>query len=327
MDSVIWIEIVSRHGAVLARHRVSAPEIRIGRGYANDVVIDDPYVAVEHVRIFRDANGALIAEDIGSVNGIFSDRDRAKVEHIALDGDSIIRIGQTHLRARDASYAVARERPLTRPARIWPVILALAAVIFCVEGVSLWLGETGTAKLSRYLSPLLGLAAGVLSWAAAWAILCRIFSGKARFERNLLVALLGLLALTLYGDFAESVGFALSWYPIASYDYVAFYGIAAAVCFWHLREIGPSRLKTKAGVVGTLAAIAIGAQTLTQTEARDNVPQNYARHLMPPAFRLAPARSATAFFADVERLKGRLDRDRAGPASASSDGDASDVDD
>ena len=327
MDPVIWIEILSRQRAVVARHRVSGPEIRIGRGYANDVVIDDPYVAVEHVRIRRDEKGALIAEDIGTANGMFSDHGNGRVERVALDGDRIIRIGQTYLRARDASYAVARERPLKRQIGTWPVALALAAAILGMEAVSLWLGETNAPKLSRYLPPLLGLAAGVLSWAAAWAILCRIFSGQARFERNLVVALVGLLILKLYSDFAESVGFALSWYSIARYDYVASYSVVAAICFWHLREVGPSRLKLKAGAVAALAAITIAAQTLPQMEARDYAAPNYARHLMPPAFRLAPLRSESVFFADVERLKNRLDRDRAEPASASSDGAPSDSDD
>ncbi|HEX7966862.1 MAG TPA: FHA domain-containing protein [Stellaceae bacterium] len=327
MDPVIWIEILSRHRAVVARYRVSGPEIRIGRGYGNDVVIDDPYLAVEHVRIRRDESGALVAEDIGTANGMFSDRSTGKIERVVLDGDRIIRIGQTYLRARDASYAVVRERPLKRQIGTWPVALALAAAILGMEALSLWLGETNSPKLSRYLPPLLGLAAGVLSWSAAWAILCRIFSGQARFERNLLVALVGLLVLTLYSDFAESVGFALSWYPIASYDYVASYSIVAAICFWHLRVIGPSRLKIKAGVVAALAVITIAAQTLPQIEARDYAPQNYARHLMPPALRLAPLRSESGFFADVERLKSRLDRDRAKPASASGDSAPSDSED
>ncbi len=327
MDPVIWIEILSRHRAVLARHRVAASEIRIGRGYGNDVVIDDPYVAAEHVRIRRDGDGTLIAEDIGTVNGMFSDRDKSRVDRIALDGDRIIRIGETYLRARDARHAVMRERPLKRRLGTWPVTLALAAVLLGMEALSLWFGETGAAKLSRYLPPLLGLATGVLIWAAAWAILCRIFSGQARFERNVLAALVGLLGFTVYSDFASSVGFALSWYPIATYDYIASYSIIAATCFWHLREIGPTRLKAKASAVGALAAIAIAAQTLTQTEARDYTPQNYARYLMPPAFRLAPLRSESAFFADVERLKGRLDRDRTEPLSASGDRFISDIGD
>ncbi len=42
---MIWIEILGRHREVVARYRGDGAEVRIGRGYDNDVVIDDPYVA------------------------------------------------------------------------------------------------------------------------------------------------------------------------------------------------------------------------------------------------------------------------------------------
>ena len=49
MGEVIWVEVLSRHHDVVARHRCVGPEVHIGRGYDNDVVIDDPYVAARHV--------------------------------------------------------------------------------------------------------------------------------------------------------------------------------------------------------------------------------------------------------------------------------------
>jgi len=55
-------------------HAIAAmsEEITIGRGYDNDVLIDDPYVASRHLRIVRDASGALMAIDPGSASGLFA---------------------------------------------------------------------------------------------------------------------------------------------------------------------------------------------------------------------------------------------------------------
>lgn len=318
MEQVIWIEILSRHGGLLARHRFAGPEVRIGRGYANDLVLDDPAVAAQHVRVFRDESGALVAEDIGSANGMFVDRRPDKVERVALDGERIIRIGHSYLRVRDASHPVARERPLAPQYRFWPAALGGGAALLAFKALLLWIGETGDPKVSSYIFSLLGIAASVAAWAAAWSVLGRVFSGRARFERHLAVALAGALALSLYQFFADTAAFTLAWYRVASDAYVATYTIAGAVCFGHLRVIGPSRLAIKASVVALLALIAVAAQMLAQSEARAEAGrQDFARNFLPPALRLKPLVSENAFFADVERLMGDLDRDslHGGPAA------------
>jgi len=58
---MIWVEILSRHRDITARVRTASPEVRIGRGYDNDVIVDDPYVAARHLRVFRDEAGQLVA--------------------------------------------------------------------------------------------------------------------------------------------------------------------------------------------------------------------------------------------------------------------------
>ena len=71
-----------------ARFRIAGPEARIGRGYDNDVIVDDPYVAAQHLRVFRDEAGQLIAEDMGSVNGTFLDGGKSRQARIVVDGSS-----------------------------------------------------------------------------------------------------------------------------------------------------------------------------------------------------------------------------------------------
>jgi len=44
-SSPLWIEIVTRHGHLLQRHRFERDEVRIGRGYDNDLILDDPLIA------------------------------------------------------------------------------------------------------------------------------------------------------------------------------------------------------------------------------------------------------------------------------------------
>jgi hypothetical protein len=318
MDEMIWVEILTRHREVAARYRFAGPEIRIGRGYTNDVVLDDPYVALEHLRVRRGDDQALVAEDIGTLNGMQVDRKGNRAERIVLTGDQVIRIGHTDLRIRETDYVLPRELALTRPTRIIPIIVALSVLLLTIEALSLWLRQVTEPQLSYYLPGLLALPAYAVSWAGVWAILCRIFSGQARFERQLLIALSGLLVLTLYRQISDFAPFAISWYAPTKYGFVVSYVLLAAVCFWHLREIGPSRLRAKGGIVAGLAVVAIATQWLIESEARLNYgQQSTARHLLPTAFRLKPLRDEQAFFGDVEKLKGQLDQDRKKQATAS----------
>jgi hypothetical protein len=311
LGEVIWVEVLSRHHDVVARHRCVGPEVLIGRGYDNDVVIDDPYVAHLHVRIVREDDGTLVALDPGSANGLFAGHGTKRLHRIVLDGDHPIRIGHTYLRIREANHAVAQERLTTPPGRAWPVVLGLGVGLLALEGILLWLGETAEPKPSRYVLPLLGLTMAVLVWTTLWAILSRIFSGQARFERHLLIALTALVAYSFYNELVDYGAFALTWRVLAVYEYIGSWVFFAALCFLHLRAIGVSRLRLKAGIVAALAVVGISTQTLAQWEARSAADgYNYVRHLKPPALRLVSPQSESAFFADVQKLKSPLDRAR-----------------
>ncbi len=308
---MIWIEILSRHRDVAARHRCEGAEVHIGRAYDNDVIVDDPYVAARHLRVFRDADGTLVAEDLGSANGLFFDDDERRQPRVVIDGDRPLRIGRTHLRIRETDHAIAAERLSAPSTRTWPRAVGLASIVLVVELVSLWLGETSEPQLYRYLLPALILAVLTLAWTTLWAILARIFAGQARFERHLVIALSMLLAFSVYETIADVGAFSLSWRVLADYAYVGAWAMFAGLCFMHLREIGSARLKQKAGVVVGLAVAAIAAQTLAQSEMRTWMSrQSYLRDLKPPILRIAPAQDEAAFFADALRLKVKLDRAR-----------------
>ena len=311
---MIWIEILSRHREVAARFRIAGEEAHIGRGYDNDVIVDDPYVAARHVRVFRDEAGRLVAEDAGSANGIFLDRGNGRLLRIFIDAEHPIRIGHTYVRIRDTSHAVPAERLAGARTQTWPIALAagLGVLALGIEALFIWLAQTAEPRASTYLTPLLVVGAVVLAWVSVWAVLSRIFSGRARFVQNLLIGLSGILVISLYREFAQLSAFALAWPAATNYEYAVQWSILAAVCFFHLRETGRSRLVLKGAFVVTLFALAITAQTVLRSEALSDSgrPSTFSR-LMPPVLRLAPVRDESAFFAEIDGLKTMIDKDRA----------------
>ncbi|KJC35877.1 hypothetical protein UP09_32410 [Bradyrhizobium sp. LTSP885] len=318
---MIWIEVLSRHRELATRVRVTASEARIGRGYDNDVIVDDPYVAPNHLRIFRDDAGQLIAEDLGSVNGIFLDGSDKRSARVVVDGEHPIRIGQTLLRVRSADHAVAPERIAPPEARLVPGVLvaALGITVLGLYALTVWLAQTAEVRASDYLTPLLWIIVAVILWAGLWALLSRVFSGRSHFMRNLLIALGGTLALAAYNEIARVLAFSFTAPSATAYQYAAAWTIVAVICFLHLRQIGHTRLWLKGVIVATVLATAIAAQTLQRSEAFSIVGRQGTVHvLLPPSFRAVPVREEAAFFRAVGDLKDKIDADRkdAKPAEA-----------
>lgn len=311
---MIWIEILSKHREVAGRFRVDATEISIGRGYDNHVILDDPYVAARHVRIFRDADGRLVAEDLGSANGLYLDRSRSRKPQLVLDGVQPIRIGQTLLRIRDAAHAVEPERLVGSERSALPVVAAigLGAALLAINAITVWFAQTSEAHLSDYLVPSLTMVGVVAAWVGIWALLARLFSGRSQVLRHLLIAEAGLTAFCIYSEFAQIAAFALTWAAVFTYGYVVSLTVIAATCFLHLRAVGRTHLVAKGIVVGVLLVVAIAVQTLQRSEAFANSGRPNVSHvLMPPSLRLVPLRQEQVFFDSVAALKAKLDADRA----------------
>ena len=313
---MIWIEVLSRHHDVLSRHRCD-DDARIGRAYDNDVVLDDPYVAPHHVRLARDADGALYAEDLGTVNGISTGPRARRQSRVPLDGREVLHVGRTLLRVRSPEFAVPPERVTGPAARTWPAIGALAVVVVALAALTIWLNETRETQPSRYLLPILGVVTVVLVWTTGWAVLSRIFTGVAHFERHLLIALGGLLAFFAFDELTDYGAFAFSSRVLADDAYIGNWLLFAALCFVHLRAMGPRRLAAKGGVVAAVALAAIAAQSVSHLDQSSTAgEQSYLQGLKPPIFRVKRPQPLDQFFGETDRLKGALDRTRLEPPGA-----------
>jgi hypothetical protein len=311
---MIWVEVLSRHREVAARFRVNSPELSIGRGYDNDVIIDDPYVAARHVRVFRDDGGRLVAEDLGSANGMYLDGSKSRSARIVMDGMQPIRIGHTFLRIRELGHAVESERlaGYERSARPILVAVALGLVLLGINALKIWFGQTTEWHLSDYLIPTLVVVGTAAIWVGLWALMSRLFSTRSQFLRHLLIAEAGLFAFWLYNELAQFSAFAMASPAASSYEYIASWLVLATMCFLHLREVGRTHLLAKGVIVALLLVIAVAVQSLQRSEAFANSGrQTMSQILMPPGLRMVPLRDEAAFLGDIAQMKLKLDDDRA----------------
>jgi uncharacterized membrane protein SirB2 len=310
---MIWVEILSRHREVASRVRIAGEAVTIGRGYDNDVIIDDPYVAARHLRVSRDEAGQLVVEDLGSANGTYLDGNKNRITRLAVDGGKPLRIGQTWLRLRTGDYAVEPERTVLaeRGALSTVTVAAMTVIVLGFIALRVWLAQTGEPRLSNYMTPLLTMAGIVLVWVGIWALLSRLLAGRSQFLRNLMIALVAVLASLVYNELAKYAAFGLTWPELIDYEYAATWLILAAICFLHLRAISPRGTWLKGAIVAALLVLAIGVQTLQRSEAFSDIGrQNTTRLLLPPEFRTVPLHTPDQFFTNVTDLKAEIDTDR-----------------
>lgn len=322
---MMWIEVLSRHGDVAARERIASDEARVGRAFDNDVIVDDPYVAPHHLRIFRAEDGELVAEDLGTLNGLYPEHGARRVTRLTVAKAPGIRIGRTILRVHDSAHPVDPERLLTPPRAHARWAIGLGGALILLMLLFQWLSNTGETSASLAVLPLLGMATALAIWAALWSMQSRLFFGQARFALHLRIALCAGLGLVAWDQLTETTSFALASRVVAEYGSLAIWGIVAATCYAHLRAIGTRHMNFAMGLVVALVASGGLLQYLGRSESQKLVGQRATLgDLRPPAFRLVPLASADEFFRDAEATKRRVDLLRTKEPSGPPEGEASD---
>ena len=328
MAAVMWIEVLSRNGEVAARERIESQEASIGRAFDNDVVIDDPHVAPHHLRIFRGEDGELVAEDLGTLNGLYPEHGAARVPRLPLAKEPGIRIGRTTLRVHDAAHPVPAEKLLTPPRAHARWAAGLGVTLFVMLLATSWLNLTTEPSANHILLPLLGLVTAIALWTSLWAVLSRVFFGQARFALQLRIAVTACIALVLWDQLTESLSYSLAWRDIVEYGGLGAWAVLAAACWGHLHAIGPKHMRAALGLVVALIGAGALLQYVGKSEARKLMGQRATLgDLRPPAFRMLPLASADDFFKKAEGAKQKVDLARVKdplPGGILSESDSSD---
>ena len=311
MSAPFFVEVLSRNDEVRHRHQVNALPIRIGRAYDNDFIVDDPHVAPHHALIYLTAEDGLAMRDLGTHNGIICKGVRQR--EMPIDGNTVFRLGQTHLRVRSADFPVSAEIPdkTIYGWEGWPPALAGLVLIALVTTFSTWLDDTEKFKALRYLTGIAGMLAVGMVWCGIWAFANRLFGGQARLGRHLFIAGCGLVTLTMWGIVSAIAAYAFSLEVFTRYGNHVEIAIAAAMIFFHLSTINahrPRRFFITVIIVGVLGS---GLTLVQNYQHQDRLADElYMHYLLPPSIRHSADESVTQFLDDAAKLRPKADEAR-----------------
>jgi len=307
------VETLARNGEVLHRHRVAALPIRMGRAYDNDFIVDDDYAAAHHALVEAGEDGKLRLRDLGSRNGIVH-RGRRVKDVLAIDGETVVRMGHTTLRIRGAAHQVAPEL-VDRTMHGWEGMLpGGAGIVLAVLAALLVAWLTDASNDPERYAQFPAAAAGVgLVWSGLWAFGNRLFGRRARLGRHLFIygsALAALVGVRLLASVA-AYAWSLEW--LTGYaSHAAVVTIAVAVYF-HLATVTPQyrrRLRLACALLAILASsLILGGNMQRHGRTADEL---YMPVLLPPELRASPDLPVADYMNQVGAMKQEIDAERAG---------------
>ena len=209
MASQIVVEILDGRGRVHARTRLHEFPATIGRAYTSDIIIDDPYVDAEHLRLSRVDSGPVTIEDAGSVNGTFEAGSKARVTRVEVKPGLELKIGHSHLRFQDPTHPLPPtlvERSDLSYDRLGQRQIAIPVALLTV----LWFAVSGWFSSYERTTVLKQVAIGVFvlvilaTWAGIWSLASRMIQHRFNFIAHLTLASMFLIAT----DVVDVVG---SW--------------------------------------------------------------------------------------------------------------------
>lgn len=259
METLV-LQIGLKQGRSADIHKLEDREFYVGRAYSNDIVLTDPYVAPQQLRIYRlgieadELNwniNVLDATNPVLINGVPLETATAAIS----PGDTIT-VGRTSIRVFSDEHVVEPARKLLvsgwlhQVSRAIAMPLAFFLAVCLVDSLMNYLLSNVDGDWEAHgLNTITGMAA-LASWAFLWAIVGRVLRHQPHFGQQLLittfVAAIGLLQgpLETYTDFmfdnvelTELVGYGFATALLA---YLLHYNLFLATNIKHTAAIAAS---------------------------------------------------------------------------------------
>ncbi len=284
--------------------------VTLGRGYHNDIILQDPHVGQQQMRIDFDGAGWQLT-DLGSVNPTSVNGKSLWSSTVPLVSGDIIRTGHATLRVFAADHPVDAPVLLQKahPVFLWMrrPVNAWIFFVFAVAGVTGWTYMTIWSEQTGLTLAGAGAvtAVTIFIWAALWSVAGRLIRHKSFFMAHLALMSVYLAAGTVVAWASAAVDFLTS---ASSASIATGYMLNAALLA--LLLYGSLSLATRMKNKKRIMAAALFAFGLTAgifsigmiAEEKFNPDPLYPYHLAPFLDKFAFTTTLEAFLDENEKL-------------------------
>jgi hypothetical protein len=177
----------------LQRHQVSGSTLSVGRGYDNDVILNDPYLCARHLSLQVDEQGRWQAFDNHSVNGSFTENQKPLTNGRVIESGDVISIGKSYLRFIYPQQSVA---PAIRLSGLEGLLNWLSSPMVVIAIFSIYIGmlfgnyyisSAVEIKTSQMLSSVFARFTAMSLLPLLFSLLARFFKHDARVLTQVVV--------------------------------------------------------------------------------------------------------------------------------------------
>lgn len=301
------IEIVHPLPFLREYRTFDAPQIRVGRGYDNDVILADPHVSPAHL-VVRNEEGGWTAEDIGGGNGMYVRKFSKVMGQTRLDSGDEIVIGRTRLRFFSPGHGVAATKLLVqthpffqrieKPVNTWSILL-VCTMIFTAH---VYMASIEDVSIPKLASGSLGFLFTAFAWAGLWAFAGRMIKHKPQFAAQLSLSLLFLVTGLILTNISEYAGYAANSVIVEIiFAAVLLGGLGTAFLVGNMTLATNVSLKKRVAVCSSIFLGIIAVLTLLYYSFKDEFNPNpvYFATLKPPFAKVLPSRSVDQFLTET----------------------------
>lgn len=170
--------------------------VTIGRGFSNDLILDDEFVCKAHARIEETDTGWII-HNLDAVNGVTIDNRNMTVAHSEpLKSGDIVVVGKTRLKVASIDEEVPECKPIHQekkhifgryePVAAWGLTLGVILVIMVKNYLKIGNGHVLNHVFRTTLSVSMMLTL-IIFWCVIWTFVGRVFKHKGLFHTHLLL--------------------------------------------------------------------------------------------------------------------------------------------
>jgi hypothetical protein len=288
----IIIEELTRNGKVLQTHRCKGPTIHIGRGYNNQLIIQDPHLEAQHLEL-NHIEGRWYLRDSQSKNGTFYRNGQPLESCHLLSSGEIFTLGKTTLRIIEPNHPVAPAQLLSEHEgwinKLAHPLSASAILIVSIMFASFmqWLQSPITPKIEDIVSFSLGLALLGLAWPLFFAGLSKIFKHEARFFSQVSLSFIFVMIHFAWVFSAQVIYFNIpqQWVHLALDYFIDFWMISGLI--WLSLTIGFNHRKRVRWTIAASVGLGLTGYAVLQ-DNRDPYDYmsklEYNARLMPPMY-------------------------------------------
>jgi len=309
-----FVEILDGKGAVIERIPVDSLPFKVGRSYANDLILNDPFVCPLHLAIGPDERGRLIVRDLDSVNGLRAGSGEERLASLEIHSGSQFRIGHTQLRYCSVDHPLAPtlvDRDAGKSRLTAPYVAAMAgAAIFMLLCLDAYLTTVDRATVAAIVTEPLTTVAMLLVWAGLWALASRIIVSRFHFPYHVVVACSAVAGFFVLGASSEWTEFFFPFIPIIWIAGLFGSGIImAALVYGHLQFATSLRRRSRFWAALAVSVAMAGVSAISDFASRSKFSNvmDFTGIMKPIDGSLLPTMTIEQFVDRSQKLKTELD--------------------